>query len=603
MSLGLSQTPILGSWDPKPSHKSAGLAFVLSLLIPGCGQFYCDKVSRGLTTLGFFVLGITLCFVPAEETRGVGIFTAFTLWVFAFLDAYFTALEINSGADQQTDTVNPRVAVVLNLLTAGLGYFYLGERTKGMVLFVLVNAVKWLMKATTGFWAGVSSLFAITMALVMAVDGYRLAREQIQQNRAPEPIDSGASPGKPSRLPVFIPVGLAAVAVISLLGMSILGLAMKASFDPRALHARSGYPTSASASRRFAPGSPQARQAAVVDNFLSVIEDVKRIQRKNDRTWEELAQLERDRSSISAALASGGLDTSDLKVAYYYRGETALLMNSIRKREGEDLDLSASQLALDDFNHVISSGGNTYDPAVSVTNAQYWSGAIARNDLHSEDIGYSFWEKCAQKGHPGCMNIMATARITGKGGQKIDLRQALEMHTAVYNTGNRAACSGAYSARTIARIAYFTGVRRPGDDELGWLEKSYTLMDKLETSLNNRSVCHRAGAQVEEFLYRLSRGDRRDQLLQQATERLDESSIATRALIQYLLGATDKTQFEALVESDHFEDHRCTAYFDAMWYAESRKKLSDAQDFHHHLSDIGDYYCATELAFANKFKW
>ena len=49
---------------------------------------------------------------------------------FAFLDAYFTALEINSGAGELIDAVNPRVAVVLNLLTAGLGYFYLGERTK-----------------------------------------------------------------------------------------------------------------------------------------------------------------------------------------------------------------------------------------------------------------------------------------------------------------------------------------------------------------------------------------------------------------------------------------------------------------------------------------
>lgn len=79
------------------------------------------------------ILGAILTFAAETQTgRGNGLAVAFVLWIFAFLDAYFTALEINSGGDEQVDPVNPRVAVTLNLLTAGLGYFYLASAQKAL---------------------------------------------------------------------------------------------------------------------------------------------------------------------------------------------------------------------------------------------------------------------------------------------------------------------------------------------------------------------------------------------------------------------------------------------------------------------------------------
>lgn len=528
---------------------------------------------------------------------------AFVLWVFAFLDAYFTALEINSGADAQVDVVNPRVAVVLNLLTAGLGYFYLGERAKGMVLFVVINALKWLTKATTGFWGGVIALFGITMASVMALDAYRLAREQIREAHGPEPEPQTRPIRKPSRLPMFVPVTLASLAVTGFLGMLIFGLAVVATRGPGHAVSRTvpGRPLPR-ALHRFAPGSVQAAKAAVVEEFLSAVQDIQRVQKKSDRGPDDLADLEHDAERITAALTSGRLDPSDLKVAYFYRGEAGCWVNWIRRHQGEEIDLALARHALEDFEHVITTTGSTYDPLVSIPNAQYWAGIVARNDLHSEADAYAYWDRCAQKGHAGCQNIVANARITGDGGHKVDLRQALDMHLAVFNTGTRARCAGANSARSIARINYFTGVRRPGDDELTWLQKAYELMDKVEAAEANKSACQRSAAEVEEFLYRLSHGDRRDRLLQEATERLDQNSIATRGLIQFLFGATDKTGFEALVESDHSEDERCSAYFDAMWYAELKKKRSEAEDFRQRMSEIGEFSCGTELAFAGKFK-
>jgi TM2 domain-containing membrane protein YozV len=81
-------------------HKSAGLALLLSLILPGAGQLYCGKSFRGGLTLGFSLVGMVLCFMRQQPTlQGEGILLVVVLWVFSFLDAYFTATEINSAQD------------------------------------------------------------------------------------------------------------------------------------------------------------------------------------------------------------------------------------------------------------------------------------------------------------------------------------------------------------------------------------------------------------------------------------------------------------------------------------------------------------------------
>jgi len=122
VSLGLNQELSFGALAPERRHKSAGLAFLLSLLIPGTGQLYCGKIPRGLTTLGFWIAGVIAMFASGTA-RGNGMVLAFVLWVFSFLDAYFTATEINSGIDGQVEVQNPRVAVVLNLIYGWTGIF------------------------------------------------------------------------------------------------------------------------------------------------------------------------------------------------------------------------------------------------------------------------------------------------------------------------------------------------------------------------------------------------------------------------------------------------------------------------------------------------
>jgi TM2 domain-containing membrane protein YozV len=118
LNLGRSDDRPVAAFVPEASRKSAGRALALSLLVPGLGQFYCGKTGRGWATLGFWLLGLLFAFSTRAGLKGTGIMVISVLWIFWFLDAYFTAIEINRRPDTQLGQ-NPRVAVTLNLLTAG----------------------------------------------------------------------------------------------------------------------------------------------------------------------------------------------------------------------------------------------------------------------------------------------------------------------------------------------------------------------------------------------------------------------------------------------------------------------------------------------------
>jgi hypothetical protein len=48
---------------------------------------------------------------------------------------------------------------------------------------------------------------------------------------------------------------------------------------------------------------------------------------------------------------------------------------------------------------------------------------------------------------------------------------------------------------------------------------------------------------------------------------------------------------------------RCSAYFDAMWYAELRNEIATARRFDQQLVDIGKFHCGEHLVYAGKFKF
>jgi len=604
ISLGINDAIPVGALAPEVPHKSAGLAFLFSLILPGAGQFYCGKGTRGSITLAFWLFGLTLCFMSRQpDYQGSGLLLLVVLWTFSFLDAYFTAIEINSRQDSQVDVQNPRVAVTLNLLTAGFGYFYLGERTKGIVILVGTQIVRFGVPRITGFAGGVVSLALIVVQMVMAADAYRLARLQLKEALDPQPEQPSGADTVASRLPVFVPVGLACLAGAGFIALVIFGLALHAARGGagHGLSARSTISGHPDHSQSPFGGSPsQNTPVGPPTDLLSAVNDIQRLEGKTDRSQDDIQELKGDVQIFGSLLRGRNLNRDDAVVVHFYKAEAFRLINSIHYQDGEPVEPAAAREAISDFDAVITSNVNTYVPAVNVSNAEYYAGVVARDHLQSFSLTYKYWERCAWQGHAGCLNVMAHARLTGDGGQKVDINEALDLHRLVFNTGVRFRCAGASSALNIAEIVYFTGVHRAGDDELEWVNKSYGLMDRLQLA-ESKDACNRAHAQVEEFLFQLSRGKRKPNILQDAAQRLNGES-PTLALIQMFSGSIDKTEFNTTIQSTKSGRDRCTAYFDAMWYSQLMKETAAARQYHQRLLDIGPFQCGDELTYARKFK-
>jgi TM2 domain-containing membrane protein YozV len=611
--LGLNTDAPLRALEPEPRHKSAGLAFGLSVLLPGAGQLYCGKVFRGGMTLGFWLVCVLFWFTGVNELIGLGLICSVVLWVFSFLDAYFTAIEINRGQDDHVDASNPRVAVTLNLLTAGFGYFYLGEQSKGIALF-MVTLISRLIGARIGGIAGGFVAVALTVVQVaMAVDAYRIARRQVKESLGPEATQLAASAPAASRLPVHVPVAVAGLVGFGFIVLAVIGLALGPTLTGKRTTAanRARRPTGPRPAFPTPPVNPYAAPDALLVpavDLASAVQNVQQVQRKPARLKKaDIPNLRQDVRVLTSVLGARKIDAADAVVAHYFRGVALALINNVQHRDGDAIDAAGAHQALADMGKVIAGGRNTartYVPAVSVSNAQYWAGIIARNHLRDQKAAYSYWEECAGEGHGGCMHNVAGAHITGDGGEKVDLHAALDLHTIVFKSGVKYRCAGALSAMSIAYINYFTGVRRPDDDELEWMQKGDALLDQLQARENNRNVCSRADAEVDEFLLQLSHGHRDDNILQDAISRLndDTDSKTTMAVVQFISGAIDEAGLEAAVQADKSQGARCSAYFDAMWYAELRKEDAMARRYHQHLVDIGKFDCGQHLVYSSKFK-
>lgn len=609
MSLGLNDPAPVGAFTPAPRHKSAGLAFLFSALIPGSGQLYCGKTGRGGLTLAFWVFGVVLCFIGAPTAvLGVGVSFAFVLWVFSFLDAYFTAIEINKGIDEQVDVQNPRVAVTLNLLTAGFGYFYLGERGKGIALFIGMQVSRLVLPGMMGFAGGVISLLLVVVQLAMAVDAYRIATRQMKEALGPEPAAvPGAAPD--SRLPAEVPMALAGMVTLVFVLLVVVGLAMRA--GQRGKYRAGRVPTkprifTQSPGRVNSFADPNPTPVPAVD-LPTAVQNIQKVQRQVHRLRsDDIPNLQQDVRVLASALSGNKIDPADAVVGHYFRGVALALINMAHYHDGREMDLGGARVALADLDKVVGGGpatARTYVPAVSISNAQYWAGIVARNQLRDEKRAYAYWEQCAGQGHGGCIHDVAYGHVTGEGGEKADLHRAIELHASVFDTGVKYHCAGALSAMQIAYINYFTDTRRPGDDELQWAQKADVLFDRVQAAENNRSVCGRADSEVDEFLLQLSHGHRDDNILQDALSRLDDDSRSTRAVIQFISGAIDAAALDSAVEAEPAPGERCSAYFDAMWYAALRKDDAVARRYHQHLADIGKFHCGEHLVYAAKFNF
>jgi TM2 domain-containing membrane protein YozV len=217
----VAPAPLEPASDKK--RKRPGLAFLLSLIFPGAGLVYCGKRGAGVATAIFFCIALTLMFsLPTTNPFwGVGLRAALVLYGYAFIDSFYTAREINAGMAQYIVGNNPRIAAMLNLITTGFGYFYLGERKKGIAVFIVLRVFNSIATSAQGPSRMPMLLLLELVLVVLSIDAYRLAREQLRQAFPDVNLDPFA-PG--SGLPALVPAALAGFFAFNYAALACVGL-------------------------------------------------------------------------------------------------------------------------------------------------------------------------------------------------------------------------------------------------------------------------------------------------------------------------------------------------------------------------------------------
>jgi hypothetical protein len=174
----------LQTYEPLPTsapvqpelRRSPVLAMLLSLLLPGLGHLYLKSWRIAGWIIGAEFLALLIVAGGNGQLHAAAIITVPALYLFAIIDAYFRAREWNAGVTDWMIRANPRITAILNLLTKGFGYFYLGDRVKGILCFFGMSAAQGVLLLHTNIWTRV---LAISLQVAVALDGYRVARERL----------------------------------------------------------------------------------------------------------------------------------------------------------------------------------------------------------------------------------------------------------------------------------------------------------------------------------------------------------------------------------------------------------------------------------------
>ncbi|MBW4614664.1 MAG: signal peptidase I [Desmonostoc vinosum HA7617-LM4] len=137
------------------SNKEPWLAVNLSKILPGLGQIYTGKKSKGyfliLITITLNILTLWVVLSPTANviTSGAGILgTIFILWLWNLFDAYRSAKSKNTPEFEtlRKQSKDPWLAMFLSQLFLGIGHFYIGKWFLGILAIVLIVIVSFFSR-------------------------------------------------------------------------------------------------------------------------------------------------------------------------------------------------------------------------------------------------------------------------------------------------------------------------------------------------------------------------------------------------------------------------------------------------------------------------
>jgi signal peptidase I len=185
--------------------KQPWLAVFLSFLLPGAGQLYGGKSSRGIffITITFILYGLGVSFLyfflssdDAALSRSFGMWSIiswvvlFTIGIYSLFDAYKTARQFNADHHVETEPFqkkNPWFALFLSKILPGLGQLYNRQWLK--VLLFIIGLI--IISVTVQFHYLFSLLF-LPLSLSALIDAFdSAARMNGSEQRLSDQVSTG----------------------------------------------------------------------------------------------------------------------------------------------------------------------------------------------------------------------------------------------------------------------------------------------------------------------------------------------------------------------------------------------------------------------------
>jgi hypothetical protein len=209
-----------------------------------------------------------------------------------------------------------------------------------MAFFAGTQIIRFGIPRMTGYTGGLVSVALVVVQMMMAVDAYFIARSQLKEAFGPAP--ERPVPITTSRVPAFVPIGLACIFGAGFFLAMIVGLAIQAA---RGTNGKASTLATQNRlqSRRGEIGA-QSGSVLPATDFLPAVEEVRKIERKTHRSKDDLQDLKRDAQILAAELKKQRLTADDAPVAHFYKGLSLSLINSIHDHEGEAVEMDGERI-------------------------------------------------------------------------------------------------------------------------------------------------------------------------------------------------------------------------------------------------------------------
>lgn len=302
---------------------------------------------------------------------------------------------------------------------------------------------------------------------------------------------------------------------------------------------------------------------------------------------------------LTRAIDGGGVEKDALRTLHYYRGVARQSLNAENLERDLPVDRQVAEGAVSDFRTVLAGLAEDPEKLKFRSNVLYRLGQVTSMQLKDDVQAYRYFRECSDMKHAACQNVMAEAMLTGDDGVEQDIKGALALHKAVYETGLTYTCAGSFSARTIAMIVHFTGERLDDRTGLDWLRRSSSLADQVRSLSDGVDVCSGDYRRVEEYLMRLDAGDRQESLI--ADFRKPNDVLQSDAA-KYLLGDMDEKTYLSGLKSIKDTGAKCSYAFLGVWKSSAQGNKDAAREYRAIMEEgrtAEDTMCPQSIVFAD----